>query len=68
MLICNGPMGSGMKETYQVTSALKHLPFGKHVAVITDAPFSGVSTGTCIGHVSPEALAGGAVGKVKMAI
>ena len=64
VLICGGPLGSGMQETYQVTSALKHLPFGKHVAVITDARFSGVSTGACIGHVSPEALAGGAVGKL----
>ncbi len=65
VLICGGPMGTGMQETYQVTSALKHLPFGKHVAVITDARFSGVSTGACIGHVSPEALAGGAIGKVR---
>lgn len=65
VLICGGPAGSGMQETYQVTSALKHLPFGKHVAVITDARFSGVSTGACIGHVSPEALAGGAVGKLR---
>jgi dihydroxyacid dehydratase/phosphogluconate dehydratase len=54
-----------MEETYQITSALKHLPFGKHVAVITDARFSGVSTGACIGHVSPEALAGGPVGKLR---
>lgn len=65
VLICGGPMGSGMQEIYQVTSALKHLPFGKHVAVITDARFSGVSTGACIGHVSPEALAGGAIGKIR---
>ncbi len=65
VLICGGPMGSGMQETYQVTSALKHLPFGKHVAVVTDARFSGVSTGACIGHVSPEALAGGPVGKLR---
>jgi putative YjhG/YagF family dehydratase len=65
VLICGGPMGSGMQEIYQVTSALKHLPFGKHVALITDARFSGVSTGACIGHVSPEALAGGAVGKIR---
>jgi putative YjhG/YagF family dehydratase len=65
VLICGGPMGSGMQETYQVTSALKHLPFGKQVAVITDARFSGVSTGACIGHVSPEALAGGAIGKLR---
>jgi putative YjhG/YagF family dehydratase len=64
VLICRGPMGSGMEETYQVTSALKYLDFGKHVAVVTDARFSGVSTGACIGHVSPEALAGGPVGKV----
>ena len=60
-----GPMGTGMEETYQVTSALKHLPFGKHVALITDARFSGVSTGACIGHVGPEALAGGPIGKVQ---
>ena len=65
VLICGGPMGSGMQEIYQVTAALKHLPFGKHVSVITDARFSGVSTGACIGHVSPEALAGGPVGKIK---
>ena len=64
VLICRGPMGSGMEETYQITSALKHLDFGKHVAVMTDARFSGVSTGACIGHVSPEALAGGPIGKV----
>ena len=60
-----GPMGTGMEEIYQVTSALKFLPFGKHVAVITDGRFSGVSTGACIGHVGPEALAGGPIGKIK---
>lgn len=60
-----GPMGTGMEETYQLTSALKHLPFGKHVALITDARFSGVSTGACIGHVGPEALAGGPIGRVR---
>jgi putative YjhG/YagF family dehydratase len=65
VLICRGPMGAGMEEIYQITSALKHLPFGKHVAVITDARFSGVSTGACIGHVGPEALAGGPIGKVR---
>jgi putative YjhG/YagF family dehydratase len=64
VLICRGPMGAGMEEIYQVTGALKHLPFGKDVAVITDARFSGVSTGACVGHVGPEALAGGPVGKV----
>jgi putative YjhG/YagF family dehydratase len=60
-----GPLGTGMEETYQVTSALKHLPFGKHVALITDARFSGVSTGACIGHVGPEALAGGPIGRLR---
>ena len=64
VLICRGPMGAGMEETYQITSALKYLDFGKHVAVLTDARFSGVSTGACVGHVSPEALAGGPIGKL----
>ncbi|WP_263376103.1 YjhG/YagF family D-xylonate dehydratase [Granulicella aggregans] len=64
VLICGGPAGAGMQEIYQVTSALKNLPFCKHVAVLTDARFSGVSTGACIGHISPEALAGGPIGKV----
>ncbi len=60
-----GPLGTGMEETYQITSALKHLPFGKEVALVTDARFSGVSTGACLGHVGPEALAGGPIGKVR---
>ena len=64
VLICRGPLGAGMEETYQITSALRYLDFGKHVAVITDARFSGVSTGACIGHVGPEALAGGPIGKL----
>jgi putative YjhG/YagF family dehydratase len=65
VLICRGPMGAGMEETYQLTSALRYLPFGKHVAILTDARFSGVSTGACIGHVSPEALAGGPIGRLR---
>lgn len=65
VLMGRGPLGSGMEETYQLTSALKHLPWGKHVALVTDARFSGVSTGACIGHVGPEALAGGPIGKVR---
>ncbi len=65
VLICCGPAGAGMQEIYQITSALKALPFGKHVAVLTDARFSGVSTGACIGHISPEALAGGALGRLQ---
>jgi len=60
-----GPIGTGMEETYQLTSALKFLPFGKEVVLVTDARFSGVSTGACIGHVGPEALAGGPIGKLR---
>ncbi|HEY2157999.1 MAG TPA: YjhG/YagF family D-xylonate dehydratase, partial [Isosphaeraceae bacterium] len=65
VLIGRGPSGAGMEEIYQITSALKHLSFGKHVAVVTDARFSGVSTGACIGHVGPEALAGGPIGRLR---
>ena len=65
VLICRGPLGSGMEETYQITSALKHTPWGNQVALVTDARFSGVSTGACIGHVGPEALAGGPIGKIQ---
>src|SRR5919201_1860163 len=65
VLCCRGPMGTGMEETYQLTSALRYISWGKHVAVLTDARFSGVSTGACIGHVSPEALAGGPIGKLR---
>jgi xylonate dehydratase len=64
VLICSGPKGAGMQEIYQVTSALKVLPHCKHVAVLTDARFSGVSTGACVGHISPEAMAGGPIGKI----
>lgn len=64
VLTSRGPMGSGMEETFQLTGALKYLHFGKHVSLITDARFSGVSTGACIGHISPEGLAGGPIGKL----
>ena len=64
VLIGRGPLGAGMEEIYQITSALRYLPFGKHVTVLTDARFSGVSTGACIGHIGPEALAGGTIGRV----
>jgi len=57
-------MGTGMEETYQVTGALKYLPHGQRVALLTDARFSGVSTGACIGHIGPEGLAGGPIGKI----
>ena len=65
VVTCGGPLGTGMEEVYEITAALKHLSYGKQVALITDARFSGVSTGACIGHVGPEALAGGTIGKVK---
>ena len=65
VLVGRGPLGSGMEETFQLTGALRYLPFGKRVALLTDARFSGVSTGACIGHVSPEGLAGGPIGKVR---
>jgi putative YjhG/YagF family dehydratase len=65
VLICRGPLGAGMEEVYQVTSALKYLDVGKQVALVTDARFSGVSTGACIGHVGPEALAGGPIGRLR---
>ena len=65
VVTCGGPLGTGMEEVYQLTAALKHLSYGKQVALITDARFSGVSTGACIGHVGPEALAGGPIGRVR---
>jgi putative YjhG/YagF family dehydratase len=65
VLLCSGPRGAGMQEIYQITAALKALPHCRHVALITDGRFSGVSTGPCIGHISPEALAGGPSGKVR---
>lgn len=65
VLIGVGPLGTGMEETYQITAALKYIPWGKEVAILTDARFSGVSTGACVGHIGPEALAGGPIGKVR---
>lgn len=64
-LIGAGPLGTGMEETAQITIALKHLPWGRHVTLLTDGRFSGVSTGACIGHIGPEALAGGPIGKLR---
>jgi dihydroxyacid dehydratase/phosphogluconate dehydratase len=65
VLMGNGPSGTGMQETAQITTALKYLPWGKHVSLITDGRFSGISTGACIGHVGPEALDGGPIGRVR---
>ena len=65
VLISRGPMGAGMEEIAQITTSLKYLDFGKHVAVLTDARFSGFSTGACIGHIGPEALAGGPIARLQ---
>jgi len=65
ILIGCGPLGTGMEETYQLTSALRYLPEGKTIALLTDARFSGVSTGACVGHIGPEALAGGPIGRLR---
>jgi dihydroxyacid dehydratase/phosphogluconate dehydratase len=65
VLAGRGPMGSGMEEIFQITSALRYLSWGHEVAVVTDARFSGVSTGACIGQVGPEGLAGGPIGKLR---
>ena len=65
VLICGGPLGTGMEEIAQITSALKYLSWGREVAVLTDARFSGFSTGACVGHIGPEALAGGPIGKLR---
>jgi dihydroxyacid dehydratase/phosphogluconate dehydratase len=65
VLIGNGPVGTGMQETAQITTALKYLPWGKHVALLTDGRFSGFSTGACVGHIGPEALNGGPIAKLR---
>jgi dihydroxyacid dehydratase/phosphogluconate dehydratase len=65
VVIGGGPLGTGMEETYELTSALVHLPWGKEVPLLTDARFSGVTTGACVGWISPEALAGGPFGKLR---
>lgn len=64
VLLSCGPMGSGMEEIAQVTIALKYWESGGQVALLTDARFSGFSSGPCIGHIGPEALAGGPVGRL----
>src|SRR4030095_3952035 len=65
VLIGAGPSGTGMQETAQITTALRYLPGGRHGAMIPDALFSGWSTGACIGHVGPEALDEGPIGRVR---
>ena len=65
VLIGMGPSGTGMQETAQITTALRYLPWGKHVALVTDGRFSGFSSGACIGHIGPEALDDGPIGRVR---
>jgi dihydroxy-acid dehydratase len=61
-----GPRGGpGMREMLSLTSALKGMPLGAQVALITDGRFSGGTRGLCIGHVAPEAAEGGAIGLLR---
>jgi putative YjhG/YagF family dehydratase len=64
VLVGAGPSGTGMQETAQITTALRYLPWGRHVALLTDGRFSGLSSGACIGHIGPEALDDGPIGRV----
>ncbi len=61
-----GPKGGpGMQEMLYPTSYIKSMHFGKECALITDGRFSGGTSGLSIGHISPEAAAGGNIGKIK---
>ena len=61
-----GPVGSGMPEMFYTTEAISSDPeLGKSIALITDGRFSGASKGPAIGHVSPEAAAGGPIALVE---
>lgn len=61
-----GPRGGpGMREMLALTSLLKGMPLGEQVALLTDGRFSGGTRGLCIGHISPEAAEGGAIGMIQ---
>ena len=61
-----GPKGGpGMREMLTPTSAIQGMGLGGSVALITDGRFSGATRGACIGHISPEAASGGAIGIVE---
>jgi len=61
-----GPRGGpGMQEMLAPTTAIKGVGLGDSVALVTDGRFSGGTAGACIGHVSPEAAAGGPIGLLK---
>ena len=60
-----GPKGGpGMQEMLYPTSYIKSIHLGKECALITDGRFSGGTSGLSIGHISPEAASGGAIGKI----
>ncbi len=61
-----GPAGGpGMREMLTPTSAIVGMGLSKSVALLTDGRFSGASKGPCVGHISPEAAAGGPIGLVE---
>ncbi len=60
-----GPRGSGMPEILATTEALVTNPALQNTAIVTDGRFSGATRGPCIGHVSPEAIAGGPIALVE---
>ena len=61
-----GPKGGpGMREMLSPTSSIAGMGLDKDVALITDGRFSGASRGASIGHVSPEAMAGGLIGLIQ---
>lgn len=66
VIIYEGPKGGpGMQEMLYPTSYIKSRHLGKECALITDGRFSGGTSGLSIGHISPEAAAGGNVGKLR---
>ncbi len=61
-----GPVGGpGMREMLTATAALMGMGLGKSTAIITDGRFSGATRGPCVGHISPEAAAGGLLAFVR---
>src|SRR5213075_2318650 len=61
-----GPRGGpGMQEMLAPTANIVGMGLGKSVALLTDGRFSGATRGACIGHVSPEAAAGGPIGLIE---
>lgn len=66
VIVYEGPKGGpGMQEMLYPTSYIKSRHLGKECALITDGRFSGGTSGLSIGHISPEAASGGAIGLVK---